>query len=80
MENKFNINDIVICIQENTISECHLGKLYTVINIVNVWLFFDIQIHYRQYYKRFIKYSDRNKPENKKIMIELVKKRLIGNI
>ena len=82
MKNLFKVDDEVICINNNgIIIHIQLGKKYKIkyfthdnklINLYDMFAGYNC--------KRFIKYSDRHKPENKKIMLELVKKRLIGNI
>ncbi len=81
MKNGFKVDDEVICIDINNsgaISPLKLGKIYIVketgaffVNLVG------IKLDYLN--RRFIKYSDRNKLENEKIMLELIKKRLLGD-
>ncbi len=90
MKSLFKVGDKVICIKEainlSSIVCKKYGEIYKIYEIYNNRNFhniesIDICINgdiKRCYAERFIKYLDRNKPENKKIMLELIEKRLLG--
>ncbi len=79
MSSFFKENDRLICIKSSLESNLNLGQIYKAGEVYDYDHFCFIRINNIGYHhKRFIKYSDRNKPENEKIMLELVKKRLIG--
>ncbi len=82
MENQFKVGDKIICISTGIYYNCEAGKIYIVSYVyknINHYNFINIKGYDIVFpIERFIKYSDRNKPENKKIMLELVKKKLLN--
>ncbi len=88
----FKVNNIIFYVKElDNITwgkNLNLGQIYKAGRVFvyhptkestlpeDIWM---VVVNKKEYNcERFIKYSDRNKPENREIMLELVKKRLIG--
>ncbi len=82
-KNQFKVGDKVICINCSTVYHLIIsGKTYKIISIGvagSLTIKNDRNEILAFMPSRFIKYSDRNKPENEKIMVKLVKNILLGD-
>ncbi len=84
MKTLFKVGDIILYCNNNNgtlfSNFLTLGKIYKITSVTNYMLYLkDDSDEVRGFIlSRFIKYSDRNKPEYKEMMLELVKKRLLG--